>query len=87
MIPTKQENPNGLHQRYRVTKADGTECDSRAAYFVLRLDNFGDDMEHVAACRAAAQAYAASVPLRLQLVANDLLKLVDDLESELEESP
>ena len=57
-IPKKRDNPNGLHQRYIVTKADGEPTDPMATYFVLRLDHFGRDGQHIAACRAAAKAYA-----------------------------
>ncbi len=78
-IPTKEKNPNGLHQRYRITKTNGAECDPRAVYFVLRLDGFGDDGGHIAACRVAARAYAANAPPRLRRVADDLLKLLAKL--------
>lgn len=81
MIPTKQENPNGLHQRYKVTKADGSECDPRAVYFVLRLDGFGRDTGHIAACRTAARAYVENAPPYLQQVADDLEKLLNYFDS------
>lgn len=85
-IPTKAENPGGLHQRYVVTRADGTPPDPRARYFVLRLDNAGSDANHIAACRAAARAYAAHVQAsevtHLQGVANGLLDLVEHLEQD-----
>ena len=60
-IPTVGENPNGLHQRYCVLKADGSEVDPGALYFVLRLDDGGSDAAHVAACQAAARAYATNI--------------------------
>lgn len=81
MIPTKVVNPNGLHQRYAIRKADGTECDPRAAYFVLRLDGLGRDSGHIAACRAAARAYVANAPPYLQQVADDLSRLLDHFDS------
>ncbi len=58
MLPTQDENPHGLHQRYVVAKADGTPVDPLAIYFVLRIDAHGDDPAHIEACRAAAIAYA-----------------------------
>jgi len=59
-IPTQEENPTGLHQRYVVQKADGTPTDRNAVYFVLRLDGGGSDPEHIHACRKAAFTYAAA---------------------------
>lgn len=58
MFPAKKDNPDGLHQRYIVTKADGEPVDPEAIYFVLRLDGKGDDKLHIEACREAALAYA-----------------------------
>lgn len=76
MIPSQTENPNGLHQRYQVRKADGSECDPRAIYFVLRLDDHAKDAEHAAACRAAALAYAEAAPPHLSQLARELEELV-----------
>lgn len=56
-LPSPSENPSGLHNRYVVIKQDG-EWEPSASYFVLRLDNYGDDDLHIEACRAAAIAYA-----------------------------
>lgn len=83
-IPTRDQNPSGLHQRYQVTKTNGEETDSRAVYFVLRIDRHGRDAYHTEACRAAAMAYASHVRARqrdcphLLPVANDLADLVAD---------
>lgn len=74
MIPTAQQNPEGLHQRYIVSKADGTPIDPEAIYFVLRIDGEGDDPIHIAACVNAVNEYCNT------LAANKHLpKLVDDL--------
>jgi len=81
MIPSKAENPNGLHQRYRVSKSDGSPVDPRAIYFVLRLDGFGSDPGHIAACRAAALAYAANAPEWMKQTADELKHLVEYFES------
>jgi len=84
-IPQARDNPNGLHQRYVVQKANGTPVDPMATYFVLRLDGFGRDGQHIAACRAAARAYADYVTSgecpHLAGVGVDLRTLVDNLES------
>ncbi len=80
IIPTAEENPNGLHGRYVVTKADGSPCDPNAIYFVLRLDGGGDDIEHIAACRKAARTYAAEAPGRLSKMTHELRQLLDHLD-------
>lgn len=51
-LPTQTENPHGLHQRYSVRKAYGKD-DPSAEYFVLRIDNRGDDQHWLRACRDA----------------------------------
>lgn len=87
-IPPKQANPHGLHKRYIVTKADGEPVDPMATYFVLRLDHFGRDGLHVAACRAAAKAYADYIfqsgdhhGTHLDKVAEELRILVENFEN------
>lgn len=64
--------PPGLYGRYVIAKSDGTPIDPRARYFVLRLDEYGDDQEHVAACRAAAHEWCDKSPPHLKQVADDL---------------
>lgn len=84
MIPNQRVNPNGLHQRYRIQHADGSPVDHLATYFVLRLDNFGRDGLHAAACRAAAIAYADYVESgaapHLAQIGRDLRTLVQNLD-------
>ncbi len=83
-IPIMRDNPHGLHQRYRVEKVNGEATDPMATYFVLRLDGFGRDGQHIAACRAAARAYADYVTSgecpHLATVGVQLRTLVDNLE-------
>lgn len=57
-LQPKSENPNGLHQRYIVTKADGSPVDPNAIYFVMRLDSGGKDPTHIEAGRDAACEWA-----------------------------
>jgi len=59
-IPTKQENPSGLHQKYIIHKEDGSPIALNSEYFVLRLDS-GGDPDHVAACRKAVLVYADEI--------------------------
>ncbi len=72
-IPTKEENPKGLHQRYIVSKADGTPTDESAEYFVLRLDDFGKDKGHINCCRIAIRAYAEAIEFHLPELSQDLI--------------
>jgi hypothetical protein len=81
-LPSIEENPQGFHQRYVVTKTNGEPVDPRAIYLVLRLDPFGDDLEHVRACRAAAVEYAKKAPPHLTQMAEELLERLEGSEAE-----
>lgn len=88
-IPTIETNPEGLHQRYTVTKNNGEPVEETAVYFVLRLDSGGRDWPHISACREAAKAYCNAVfddcepdAVHLHQMARELGDLVDRLESE-----
>lgn len=70
-IATRDENPMGFHTRYVVSKLDGSPVNETAEYFVLRLDNDGDE-HHVAACRAAVLEYAKQIAPHLPNLAADL---------------
>ena len=59
-LPTKAENPNGLHTRYRVSKIEG-EVDDRAVYFVLRVDPDGSDPDWTRRCRNAVAGLALGI--------------------------
>ncbi len=80
---SEQQNPQGLHARYLVSKTSGEPVDENAVYFVLRLDSNGDDQQHIAACRAAARAYADHVQSgeapHLAQVGVELRRLVEQL--------
>ena len=71
-LPTKEENPKGLHQRYHILKASGEPIDANAEYFVLRLDDMGKDPKHIAACRKAIITYAAEIKDHLPELSKDL---------------
>ena len=62
-LPTQNEKPNGLHQRYCVTKANGDPVDPDAVYFVLRIDGKGDDFAHQKACIQAIRTYAFTIQM------------------------
>ena len=72
-IPTREENPLGLHQRYFIEKTDGEPVDENAEYFILRLDKAGRDPRHVAACRKAILTYAEDIKDHLPVLAQDLI--------------
>lgn len=81
-LPTKDENPTGLHQRYKVERLNGP-TDPNAVYFVLRIDCNGKDGAHIHACRLAAQAWAMAVAKdptasHLHQTASDLLAYLAD---------
>lgn len=75
-IPTKDENPDGLHQHYEVKPLKG-ERDPNANYFVLRIDAGGDDLEHLRACMAAARIYAHQIRDHIPGLSRDLHRLLD----------
>jgi len=73
-LPTKLENPKGLHQKYFVQKTNGDPIDDTAEYFVLRLDNGGSDPIHNEACRQAILTYATIIKNHLPNLSNDIFE-------------
>ncbi|MBW4484907.1 MAG: hypothetical protein KME14_20420 [Tildeniella torsiva UHER 1998/13D] len=67
----------GLFRKYLLSKADGSELDPQAKYFVIRYDAAA---EHGAAGRAALLEYADKIQ-------EDCPELARDLLSELREAP
>jgi hypothetical protein len=63
---------DGLLEKYHITKADGSEVNPNAEYFVLRLDTQCPDYEHSIASRAAASVYASRIEPSLPKLAKDL---------------
>ena len=82
-LPSIQQNPSGLHARYRVEKNNGEPTDPNAVYFVLRLDDGGRDPEHIRASRIAALRYAQTIlnggenTLHLHEMASDVVGLLE----------
>ncbi len=72
-LPTHIENPDGLHQRYNVSKTNGEPVDANAEYFVLRLDDEGDDNKHIKACRIGVLAYANAIKEHLPKLSEDII--------------
>jgi hypothetical protein len=75
-IPTQKENPNGLHQRYYLSKigpnGEDVPCDKGSEYFIMRLDEGGSDIKHIAACRIGIHAYADAIEYHIPQLAKDL---------------
>lgn len=84
-LPTLRERPDGLHQRYAVRKLYG-DNDPRAQYFVLRLDEHGDDKVWLECCRDAALHLCDKLDARghLPLVAHDLRKFLESINERME---
>jgi hypothetical protein len=87
IIPSKEENPNGLHHKYIILKENGEPVDKDAIYLVLRLDNKCNDSHHLNACRDAAIQYCNSISDDLQAThlhqtALELYQLVIKLQEE-----
>jgi hypothetical protein len=76
-IPIKSKNPGGIHQKYHLSKVDGTPLDSNSEYFVLRLDK-GGDPAHVRASKAAIRKYAAEIANDLPELSSDILSKYSD---------
>lgn len=72
MIPNRDENPNGFHSKYNISKLNGKPLDPRAEFFILRLDEHSSDQVHILACRNAVLAYADSIAATKPAMALDL---------------
>lgn len=70
-VQSKEMNPNGLYNRYIVMKREG-RTDPNAEYFVLRLDDGGNDPDHIAACRKAVLKYADEIEAHIPKLAADI---------------
>lgn len=87
MIPTKEENPNGLHAKYVIRKVvpiknikpngkrfRNIAVDKDAEYFILRLDYNGKDNFHAWACREAVLHYAKIISSHLPELSKDIIE-------------
>ena len=68
----KDDNKKGLYNKYIVSKANGNPVDESAQYFVLRIDPFGDDINHIKACHSACLEYAKKIEPFIPMLAVDL---------------
>lgn len=82
------ENPHGLHQKYIISKTDGTEIDSDGIYLTFNLRS-KDAFESMAARKAAMaivyaykdRAMSDSTPVPTWI--NELHELILEIESEI----
>ena len=71
MLKSKKENPNGLYNKYVISRTDGTPINPENVYFILKLEGEGDSI-HIEACRKAVLKYADEIELHIPLLAKDL---------------
>lgn len=72
MIPTKEQNKKGLHQKYHISRTDGQPIDPENEYFILKVAGKGDQ-KHIEACRKAVIAYAVNIEPHFPELAKDLI--------------
>jgi len=77
-LPTQEENPLGLQNRYHVSKVNGEPIDEGAEYFLLRLDDGGSDPIHINACKKAIMIYAKEIENHLPQLSKDLIDRYGD---------
>lgn len=68
------KSEKGLYNKYYVSKSNGKVVNPHADYFVLRLDKYGKDQKHVAACRKAVLYYAEEIKEHLPELSKDLIR-------------
>lgn len=71
MLPTQEENPKGLYNKYYIEKVNGELLDDNSEYFLLKLTG---DNEHVKACKKAILTYAKEMKEHEPKLASDLVE-------------
>jgi len=69
-----EELKHGLYNKYLIRKTNNCAVDTRAEYFVLRLDEFAKDKRHADASRKAILTYAEEIKDHLPELASDIFK-------------
>lgn len=72
---TVDDKEQGLKIKYHLIKADGKPLHPNASYFVLRLDEFQNDLIHREACIAAINTYADKIADHLPVLSRELKEL------------
>lgn len=73
---TKEQNPNGLYQKYTISRTDGLPIPINNEYFILKLKGEGDS-NHIEASKKAALTYADAIESTLPKLAEDLRQKVN----------
>ena len=81
MVPTKEENPNGFHRKYAVTRLDGKPLPDDAEFVVLRVDK-GTDPNFRDAALEAIQVFAREIFPHNEQMAVEMLERYPTKESE-----
>lgn len=76
-LPSQEENPKGLHNRYLISRTDGTPINPKNVYFILKLEGEGDPI-HMEACRKAVLKYADEIKEHLPELSKDLFDRYSD---------
>lgn len=79
VIPTKKENPEGLHEKYAIFHKQTGNPVRPAPRFILNLDDL-DDPGFAHACRMAAKEFAKRAPSHLKKVGEELTRLCEAIE-------
>lgn len=80
-LKLKSENPDGLYNKYLISKVDGSPINPENIYFVLKLkDVEASNQAHIAASRKAALVYANEIESCLPQLAADLREFLNVIE-------
>lgn len=71
MSELKEKTDNGLHNKYVLSRTDGTPINPNDKYFVLKIDGDGD-INHINACRAALSKYADEIESHIPELAKQI---------------
>lgn len=77
MFKSQEENPNGLHHKYIISRTDGTPINPDNEYFLLKVKGEGDP-KHIEACQIALLAYAGAIQEHLPKLADDIFEKYPD---------
>lgn len=71
VLKSEEENPNGLFNKYVISRTDGTPINPENIYFLLKLEGEGDPI-HIEACQKAVLKYADEIESHIPQLAKDL---------------
>lgn len=74
LIDDSFHKSQGIINKYRIEKTDGSPMPDGGEYFVLRLDDHANDKRHMEACRKAIIKYATEIQDHLPALSADIIK-------------